>query len=502
MVSLPAEIADEIATAKRDITHPYVGELMLPRDETLLTRGGGLAGLKIYDDIERDGHVFAVLNKRRSALIAYPWFVEPASDAPADVEAADLVRGQLAALNLDALTMHLLDAVPKGYAVGEIMWERDGAAIVARQVKPRDQRRFRFDRDQRLRLLTPGDTSLGTVMPDRKFIVHSVGSKDGNPYGLGLGTRLFWLAYFKRQDITFWLTFLDKFGTPTTVGKYPPGTDKANQDKLLAGLAALAQDTSVIVPQGMIVELLEADRTGSTDAYEKFCRYLDEQISETVLGETLSTNIDGGGSRAAAETHNGVRLELAQADAGLLAEALNATLVRWIVDLNRPGATPPRLRWEVSAGEDLNARAERDAKIASMGFKPTLKYITDTYGGEWEEVSAAPPAAAEVAQLGAGDAAFAERFIERLAARVSFSERAPDVIDHFAARLAGEAGPAVEAMTARIAHLFAEAPSLEAIRDGLLDLYGDLDPARFGRALELAIQASDLAGRAAVKARA
>ena len=69
----------------------------------------------------------------------------------------------------------------------------------------------------------------GEELPDRKFIIHSVGGKDGSPYGLGVGHRLFWPVFFKRQGISFWLIFAEKFGTPTAVGKYPGGADPGDQ---------------------------------------------------------------------------------------------------------------------------------------------------------------------------------------------------------------------------------------------------------------------------------
>lgn len=385
----PKNIKQEIATAARDITYPAYAGVLRETDDTLLSRGQG-KGLKLYDEIERDCHAYAMLQKRKLAIIARDWQVDPASTSRIDKKAAAMVEAQLDAMDFDHVCLNLLDALLKGFAVGEIMWRADGAELVASEVRPRDQRRFGFGDDYALRLKTPDNFLPGMALPDRKFITHSFGAKDGNPYGMGLGSRLFWPVFFKRKNITFWLTFQDKFGNPTAVGKYPPGAGAPEQKKLLDALSALSQDTGVIVPEGMLIELLEASR-GGTVTYEQFCRYMDEEITIAVLGEAASVKGGGGQAASAAITRNEVRLELVKADADLLSGTLNRTLVKWIVELNMPGAGMPRLWRKVEEPKDLSAQAARDKTIFDMGFKPKLEYINETYGGEWEEKPAPLP---------------------------------------------------------------------------------------------------------------
>lgn len=407
-MSIKKDLRTEIATIGRDITMPVFGGVMRITDDTLLSRGGG-RGLLIYDDIERDCHAYAVLQKRKMAVIAREWSVQPASNNRADLRAADLVREQLSNLagdvpddevlaqvtGFDAVCLNMLDAILKGFSVGEIMWQTSGPEIVASEIRARDQRRFAFmpgTRGYKLTLKTWENLLPGVPVPPRKFIVHSFGSKNGNPYGLGLGNRLFWPTYFKRQDITFWLTFVDKFAAPTGIGKYPAGATPDDQAKLLGALSALASESGVIIPDGMAIDLLEAARSGSIDSYEKLARYMDEQISEAVLGETLSTNLRGGGSLAAAKVHNDVRLELVQADSDLLCSTLNSTLVRWICLLNCPGATPPKVWRDCTAPDDLKTKAERDGILSKdVGVEFTTTYLQREYGFQAADIRRITP---------------------------------------------------------------------------------------------------------------
>jgi len=474
----------EIATIARDIHRPMTfGGVLENLDDTLKTRGGA-KGLKIYDELERDAHAYAVLQKRKLAVTARPWQVDPASDRRDDKKSAELVRAQLQALGFDQLTTDLLDALLKGFAVGEVLWTIDGAQVVAREVVARDQRRFSFTDALALRLLTRERPVEGEELPPRKFIVHRFGAKDGSPYGLGLGHKLFWPVFFKRQDITFWLTFADKFGSPTAVGKYPQGTPKDKQDLLLAALAAIAQDAGIIIPEGMLIELLEATRSGSTDAYEKLARYMDEQISECVLGETLTTNIGSGGSRAASETHNDVREELTKADADLLSDTLNKSLVRWIVDFNMPGAGYPTVYRVFEEPEDLEKRAKIDQALHEMGYEPeSIEQINETYGGKWRKKAAAePPAITPGVKPGTTPPEFAE-------------PGAGDIADAFAEQLHTAAAAAMDGLIEPVKRLVMEATSLEDLRDRLLDLYAEMGTEQLATVMQRALTAAELAGR-------
>ncbi len=460
------DIKQEIATVARDITFPAFGGVLRHQDDTLITRGGG-RGLKIYDDIERDCHAFAVTQKRKMAVVSRPWQVDPASPSRIDKKAADLVRYQLAAMDFDLVCLNFLDALLKGFSVGETMWAVDGSELVAREIKPRDQRRFAFDDDYKLRLKTLDNLMPGMELPERKFIVHSFGAKDGNPYGLGLGSRLFWPVFFKRQGITFWLTFADKFGSPTAVGKYPSGSQLPDQKKLLDALGAIAQDAGVIVPVGMEIALLEATRGGATDTYEKLCRYMDEEITMAVLGETPVAKGGGGQAASAAITRNEVRLELVQADTDMLSGTLNKTIITWITELNVPGATPPRVWRKVEEQKDLGAVATRDKTIFDMGFQPSLKYINETYGGEWTERKVTPPdnsAAASPADL----AAFAESNLlaDKVKSNLADQMTMKDAAEKFAGQYRELLGSRLDDLLA----MLEESGDLVTFRERLADL--------------------------------
>ncbi|WP_157662644.1 DUF935 domain-containing protein [Sulfuriferula sp. AH1] len=493
---LPLDANNEIATVAKDITYLAFQGILRSRDATLETRGGNRS-YAIYDDIERDCHAYGVLQKRKLAVVARPWQVDPASNDTLDIKAADMVRAQLSAIgvpaadnpgdqvvmasNFDLVCFNLLDSILKGFAVGEIMWDIDGKEIVAREIRPKDQRRFNFDTDYKLRLKTWSQLIPGETVPPRKFIVHTFGAKDGSPYGIGVGSRLFWPTFFKRQDITFWLTYLDKFGSPTAVGKYPGGTPAEQQKDLLNALAAISQDAGVTVPDNMVIELLEAKRSG-TVTYEQFARYMDEEMTFAVLGEAPTSKGGGGAQQTAALAREEVRLELVQADADLLSATLNATLSPWLTAYNVPGARPPKIWRQVQEAEDLKARSERDRNLFVIGFRPTLAEVTKTYGGEWEAV---PPAV--VRKTDALPAAFAEA-----------GDNGPFTDDLLANRLAVESAKPWTDTLVKIKSIVDSAASLEDLRDALIGAFGNLPQDELVKVMQAGFAVADLVGMADV----
>lgn len=487
----------EIASAATD---PYVSQfqaVLQPTDETIATRGGA-EGLKLYDEIRRDPHAYAVLQKRKLEVTHREWMIEPASSRRIDKQAAAEVERQFKAMNIDLLTKGLMGAVLKGFSVAEILWTHDGTFWVARP-KVKKQRRFRFDIDGNLRVLTRAKPVEGEPVPERKFIVHrhSIDDDEDDPYGVGIGSVLFWPAWFKRQVLAHWLRSSEKHGTPTVMASYQGGFDEKKQDQLLSVLRNLASDNALVAPENVKFDLLESRSTGQS--HEDLARYLDELMSEAVLGETLSTNSGERGARSLGEIHNEVRLAIAKADADLISATIREQLIRPIVELNFPGAAMPEFWRDFSEAEDLDKRADRDVKIGQMGYRPaSVDYINETYGGDWVDEKAADRAA--VAQAGTPAAAQGET--PPATAGLEFADPAASNQDRVVADLSDQletlAGPGLEAMLSEIEAEFKAANSYDDLVQRLARLSGELGVDDLAGVLEKAVTLAELEGVASV----
>jgi phage gp29-like protein len=396
------------------------------------------------------------------------------------------------------VALNLLEATAKGYGVGEIMWAQDGQEIFVAEVRPKDQRRFGWVLGEagawELRLITDASGSRGEPIPDRKFIYHSPTASDANPYGLGLCSKVFWPVFFKRQNIQFWLIFADKFGSPTPVGKYPPGTSEADKAILLEALANLTQGMATTLPEGMLIEFLEATRSGNVTTYEGLARWCDEQISECILGQTGTTNqSDGGGSRARDEVAREGMGAIIKADADLLSRTLDRTLIRWIVELNRPilgeGAKPPQFAWIFEDEDDLTEVATRDKLLFEMGFRRTVESVAEVYGDGYELMEMPSPPS-PLSQGGEG-----EQEVEE----VEMAEGEDDPIGPLLLRLRAQAQPEIVAMVEVVRRELGEAESLEEFNDRLITLFPELESGPLAETLTQAMTAARLTGRYAVQ---
>jgi phage gp29-like protein len=186
-------------------------------------------------------------------------------------------------------------------------------------------------------------------------------------------------VWFKKNGIKFWLVFLEKFGMPTAVGKYPPGAAKDQQQALLDAIDAIQNETGIKIPNNMEIDLLEAARSGKV-TYETLCEYMDKQISKAVLGQTATT--EGTPGKLGNETaQQEVRADILKADADLFCECVNQSLVRWIVDYNFAGVDRYPTLWIRTVEEgDLAPLAERDRILAKdIGLPVARKYFYETY---------------------------------------------------------------------------------------------------------------------------
>jgi phage gp29-like protein len=286
----------------------------------------------------------------------------------------------------------MLSAVLYGYAVAELLWAVDGSEITLSDIKVRNRRRFGFLPNGELRLKTFDDYGSGEALPAAKFWAFSCGADhDDEPYGLGLGHYLYWPVWFKKNGITFWLLFLEKFGQPTAVGKYQSGATDAEKNRLLQALAAIQSSTAIRIPEGMTIDLLEATRSGTAD-YTALVDRMNASISKVYLGHSAAAD-ETPGKLGGESGANGVREDLVKADADLICGSFNRTVARWLTRYNDgDSVAPPRVWRKTELPDDLKACADKDKTIFDMGYRPTLSYIQQKYQGDYTEIATAAPA--------------------------------------------------------------------------------------------------------------
>ena len=246
----------------------------------------------------------------------------------------------------------------------------------------RDPKYFTFDFISRteLRLAELG-TIDGTPLPPSKFIVHTPKQKSGIPVRGGFARFAAWAFLFKNYAIKDWASFLDVYGMPIRLGKYHPSATADERRKLLQAVMRIASDAAAIVPESMAIELLETKTAGSgaSTSFEQLGRFLDEQMSKMILGQTMT--VENGGSLAQAQVHNQIRIDLLQADARQLAVTINRDLIAWFVRLNFGDNAPiPRVVFPVAEPQDVAALSVALSQVVPLGLKVKADEVREKLG--------------------------------------------------------------------------------------------------------------------------
>ena len=450
----------------------FAGEIVSNPDTVLVSLGGEL---KNYAKLLRDDQVHSLLEQRQDALIAAEWEVVPGGEDSRDREAADFLRGQLMALNWDAITRRMHKGVLYGYSVAECIFGMDGNRITLDAVKVRKPWRFGFGKDGELKLRVNAQTFL---MPERKFWIAVWGADDDDsPYGQGLGHALWWPVYLKRNGAKFWAAYLDKFGSPSVKSKYPAGATEKEKATALEAAKAFRNESAVAVPEGFDVELIEAEKN-SGGSYEEFLKYWDGAIAKIILSQTGTTQ--QGQYSGTAEVLNDVKSELVKADADLLCESFNDTVATWLTEWNFPGAKTPQVWRKVPNTRREEAQRAADKGAYEIGLELTDDAINRRYGEDWKRRAAAP------VSVPSDSPAFAEPGRDE-----------PDEIAEQLESVTNAAGTGmINMIRAELDAAIRAGEDFAAFSDRIARLYPVMDTAELAEALEGAVLAANLSGRA------
>lgn len=389
--------------------------LVRTNDPLLLERGGPGSGAELYRDLRRDGKVFAALQKRKLALVGRPYQVTPVTPGARGDADAETLQAILKRSSYDRLCYQQMDALLAGTAVNEMVYTvREGLYQLARTPQ-RALRRFAFVQEEEqgppaLRLVTRANMITGQPLPERAFVVHRVNAEDDNPWGIGLGLQSYWAVWFKRKAVISWNKLCDRMGVPTPWGQYPRNAQKKEQDTLFDALKAMSNDGVVMTPEGTMIQLLESKiASGGISTQQGLVEYMDDWIDAVWLGRERSSK--GGGALAAASKERAdVALNIVQADADLLCETHNDSVIQWLCEVN--GLAPCQVSRIIKEEEDLQQLATVVKTLTDAGFELDEAQIVEKFGEGWKKKAAAPaPVVVPGARLpapGADNAAFAE----------------------------------------------------------------------------------------------
>ena len=381
------DLSTELAT--RQTAGVFFGELdgwlnTLPDPDPVLRKRGDDAA--ILRELSADDQVTTAMLSRKNRVLNCPHFSiragAPEGETPTP-EAEELHRRfmrDLERTNLRTVISGMLDAPFYGVTPLELLWRFDGDWWHLVDIVPKPYHWFRFD--SRNQPVFVGEYGLFCAdprpLPAGKFVFVAHHAT----YGLRLLSRCLWPVSFKRGGLSFYARFVERHGMPWVVGEAPAKATALEKQDMARGLSRMVQDAVAVIPYGANVKLEGAGQTQGA-LHESFLARQDRAISKVLMGQTLTVEMEGKNSQAAAQTHADVADDLADADKAMVTDAWNE--IAWLyAQVNAgPGVFAPLAEYDEP--EDLNVQADLGKKIREMGAKFTREYFTGRFGLKPEE---------------------------------------------------------------------------------------------------------------------
>lgn len=455
-------------------------------------QGDIVAQYELFEDMEeKDGHIHADMSKRRRAVAQLDWDIVPPDNATAkEKEAAATLYSLMQGLDdFEEVLFDTTDAIGKAFVCQEFDgWERIDGNWLPKAIIHRPQSWFQLPRGNRQEIRLRGPLE-GTPLQHFGWITHVHKAKSGYLERAALFRVLVWPYLFKNYSVGDLAEFLEIYGIPMRVGKYPTGATEKEKLTLLRALAALGHNAAGIIPQGMELDFLDA-ATGDPKAFQLMIEWCERTQSKAILGGTLTSQADGKTStNALGNVHNEVRKDLRDSDAKLVAKSLSRDLVYPIAALNGlvdSWGRCPRLVFDTQEAEDLTAYATALPELVKIGFR-----VPRT----WAQQRLAIPEPAEgedVLAVVAGSAAQPESVVAPGTAVATAQIAAPKTAGE---QLDDAMRPSTDQWIDQIRALVQNAASLDEIRDGLEQLLPGMSLDQYAAAMAQALAAAALQGR-------
>ena len=305
------------------------------------------------DKILRDSTVTAAMGSRKASTLKKEILIS--------CENKDIKEELEKVFSFDIIDS-MLDIPYYGFGVFELNWYANKSFLFPK-IEERFYKNFIIDN----KVLKFNSLGMPEDIPLYKAVHATYKAKPNKPYGQPLFQTLFWLIEFKNASLQFWVELLERFGTPWVIAK-----TEGDKNALAEEIYNMLGGDGAVIDSEDELDIKTASDKGN---FKELIEYIDDQIREVILGGNLTSNVKTG-SMAAANVHNNVREDLAQADENIV----NKLIKEVIKNFKELNSLTTEISGKLKDKDDPNKElANRDKLIYDMGFQPTKEYIEETY---------------------------------------------------------------------------------------------------------------------------
>lgn len=439
---------------------------------------------------EQDAHIFSELAKRRRAVTGLGWALTPPDDATqSELDRCEELAGMLRSIpRFEDAQYNITDAVGKGIAALEIAW-KTGSEWVPSSLVWVPQRLLEIDKNKGA--LQYVNNGIPEPLREWGWVVHEHQAKSGYIEQAALFRVLSWTYAYKAYNVQDMQRFLETYGLPLRLGKYPAGISAEQRDELLKAVRNIGNDGAGVVPTTMEIDFIEAS-SGKVGDFLDAIDYWERKQSMAILGGTLTSQADGKTStNALGVIHDKVRREIMLHDVRQIEPTWNAQLVKPIALINGmfPEDRIPQFGYLTEETADQGKMADVLIKAAALGMEIDVEYA--------HRVMQIPRAkdGDKILKLTNRQAIPEQAALVRMAALTATGKTDQEITGAMSARLAALCAPFEQAVFQQIAAAVGEAGDFEDALHRIEALKAD---PKWGEALALGMAAANLGGRSDV----
>lgn len=390
------------------------GKYELALTDDLLLR----KGYNIYREMRMDDQIKACLWFKKFLVTGRAWEITPNKGKEAneqDKKIAKFAEDALRELDMNRILKDMLTALDFGFSAGEIIWKIDevageeGPKLLVKDIKFRDPEWIKVDVDvhgnvKGLRQL--GGTTIAIpgeiYIPADKMLLFTYQGHFGNHYGTS-DLRAAYVAWWSKKFVTqFYNVFLERFGSPLMMMKYPQGSTPELKSALQSIMTGLSSKTDILVPEGVVVELIEATRAG-TAKYDEALNHFDIRISRAILVPALlGMGIDTKrGSDSQSRLHLRVLMKVVNDLSQDIARVITKSVLEPMIDANFTTESYPSFTFQDYGEYEAVEIADGIREMFNSGVldldQEDINYCRSIFGlalrkeGDEDEVIRTPP---------------------------------------------------------------------------------------------------------------
>lgn len=472
--------------------HPSEG--LTPAKLAMLLKEADAGNLAAMADLakdmeDKDGHLFSELTKRRRGWLKYDWTIEPPRNATEQEEKDAVAIQEILedATWFDDLIFDCSDAILKSFSCNELNWAYEGGEHFITGYEFRDQNLFQTHPDNRNQLMLRDNSYTGQTLNPFGWCAHVHRSKSGYIHRTGLTSTVAWPYLFKNYSIRDLAEFLEIYGLPLRLGKYPNGASEDEKSTLLRAVLSIGHNAGGIIPKGMEIDFQNA-ANGQSDPFEAMIKWCETTQSKAVLGATLTSQADGKTStNALGNVHMEVLDDITESDLKQVANTITRDIIYPMHALNSKSYTGPRriprFKFDTSEAEDIANLAPALKTLVEINYPIPAKWVS-------EKTQIPLPDKNEPILTLTQEQPTAE--LKGFAALKTAQQK--DNADLMAEQLAVQAQAKLNEISDPITELVKNATSLEDIRDGIIELEPQISTESFKELMAKAMAASELLG--------